>query len=118
MTDVRNEPEEEVRERIDIIEGEEIYFCEEKECESERVKQAKEKELSSWKENEVYKEVKWKEGMKVVNARWIITEKEKEGGKICKARLVPRGFLENDKNNIECEAQTCTNEGLKIEFRY
>ena len=52
--------------------------------------------------------------MKVVNARWIITEKEKEGGKICKARLVARGFLEKNENNMECEAPTCTNEGLKI----
>ena len=32
--------------------------------------------------------------MKVVNARWIIMEKETEGGKIGSARLVARGFLE------------------------
>src|SRR5215469_14106815 len=74
--DVKNESGDEKREKIDIIEGEEIYFCEEKECESNRVKQDKEKELNSWKENEVYTEIEWKEGMKVVNARCIITEKE------------------------------------------
>src|SRR5215469_1813317 len=99
---------------MDIIEGEEIFFCDEKECENDRVKQAKEKELNSWKENEVYTETEWKEGIKVVNARWIVTEKEKEGGKMCKARLVARGFLEKNENNMECEAPTCTNEGLKI----
>src|SRR5215469_7221497 len=52
--------------------------------------------------------------MKVVSARWIVTEKEKEGGKVCKARLVARGFLEKNENNKECEAPTCTNEGHKI----
>src|SRR5215469_6208977 len=99
---------------MDIIEGDEIFYCNEKECENDRVKQAKEKELNSWKENEVYTETEWKEGMKVINVRWIVTEKEKKGGKMCKARLVARGFLEKNENNMECEAPTCTNEGLKI----
>ena len=72
---------------IDIIDGDEIYCCEDKKYESERVKQAKEKELNSWKENNVYQDVEWKEGMKLINARWIVTEEEKEGEKIYKARF-------------------------------
>ena len=46
--------------------------------ENKRVMEAKEKELQSWKENNVYEEVETV-GQKVISIRWIVTEKVKGG---------------------------------------
>ena len=76
------------------------------------VREAKEKELESWRENEVYEEVE-DEGQKYISTRWLVTEKIKEGEKICKARLVARGF-EEEMEEWEKDAPTCNAETLKF----
>ena len=78
----------------------------------DEVWQAKMKELASWKENSVYDEVE-NLGQEVVSVRWIVTEKEKEGKKFLKARLVARGFEEVDLSN-QNEAPTCSSEALRL----
>ena len=52
--------------------------------------------------------------MQLVSMKWIIKEKEKKVGKIWKARLVVRGFIERFDEKYECEAPTCSAEGLKL----
>lgn len=74
--------------------------------------EAKEKELESWRENNVYEEVE-DTGQKAISTRWIVTEKLKGGEKICKARLVARGF-EEEMPDWEKDAPTCNAELLKL----
>src|SRR5215469_14787781 len=95
-------------------EGEnEIYFgLTENNLENE-VRCAKREEIESWKRNDIYEEIEWKKGMKLIKTRWIITYKEKEGRRVCKARLVVKGFMEKGEK-IECEAPTCSPEGMKV----
>src|SRR6201990_198253 len=82
---------------------------------TEQIKEAKQKEISSWKENNVFEEIDGDKENKVLKTRWIITEKEKEGDKICKARLVVKGFMEKECLDIEdSEAPTFSIEGLKV----
>ena len=80
--------------------------------ENERVFEAKEKELQSWRENNVYEEVE-DVGQKAISTRWIVTEKVKEGEQVCKARLVARGF-EEEIAEWEKDAPTCNAETLKF----
>ena len=80
--------------------------------EDKRVIEAKEKELQSWRENDVYEEVE-DVGQRIISTRWIVTEKVKEGKKICKARLVARGF-EEEMAEWEKDAPTCNAETLKF----
>ena len=80
--------------------------------EDKRVVEAKEKELQSWRENDVYEEVE-DVGQRAISTRWIVTEKVKEGKKICKARLVARGF-EEEMAEWEKDAPTCNAETLKF----
>src|SRR5215469_2167566 len=79
-----------------ILDGENIYYSGTVESYNSRVKIAKEKELESWKSNEVYQEVEKEKEMKIIKTRWIISEKEKSDGIICKARLVAKGFMERE----------------------
>ena len=58
--------------------------------------QAKQVELQNWKDMEVYEEIK-DQGQKVISTRWVITEKICEGQKGAKARLVARGFEDEDQ---------------------
>ena len=80
--------------------------------ENKSILEAKERELQSWRENNVYKEVE-DIGQKAISTRWIVTEKIKEGKKICKARLVARGF-EEEMAEWEKDAPTCNAETLKF----
>ena len=93
-------------------EGNEVMLCER--LIKKEIEEAKEREIESWRENDVFEEVEWTEGMKVIKTRWIITEKMKEGKKFCKARLVAKGFMEREEEVPECEAPTCATEGLKV----
>ena len=58
--------------------------------------QAKQVELQNWKDMEVYEEIK-DQGQKVISTRRVITEKICEGQKGAKARLVARGFEDEDQ---------------------
>ena len=80
--------------------------------EDKSIVEAKEKELQSWRENDVYEEVE-DIGQKAITTRWIVTEKVKEGKKLCKARLVARGF-EEEMAEWEKDAPTCNAETLKF----
>ena len=58
--------------------------------------QAKQVELQNWKDMEIYEEIK-DQGQKVISTRWVIMEKICEGQKGAKARLVARGFEDEDQ---------------------
>ena len=74
--------------------------------------EAKELELKSWKDNNVYTEVR-DEGQEWISSRWVLAYKDKDGIKTPKARLVIRGF-EEDTKDIEKASPTCSSEGLKM----
>ena len=80
--------------------------------EDRMIREAKDKELMSWKENDVYEEVEDK-GQKAITSKWVVTEKIKGDKKVCKARLVARGF-EEEMKEWEKDAPTCTAETLKL----
>ena len=73
---------------------------------------AKEKELQSWIENNVFETVE-DMGQKAITVRWVLTEKVKNGQIITKARLVARGFEENTAN-LKKDAPTCSREAIHI----
>ena len=81
-------------------------------CDSNEITAAKEREFESWRKNQVYEEVE-DEGQKALSVRWVITNKEKEGKMVCKARLVARGFEESD-DVVEKEAPTCAPEAFRL----
>ena len=58
-----------------------------------RKKLKKQKELNSWKQNDVYDEVDYR-NQKLISARWVLAEKMKDGKTITKVRLIARGFEE------------------------
>ena len=80
--------------------------------ENNQVLEAKERELQSWIENDVYEEVE-DVGQRAISTKWIVTEKIKGGEKLCKARLVARGF-EEEMPEWEKDAPTCSSETLKF----
>ena len=49
-----------------------------------------------------------------MSTKWIISKKEKVGGRIWKAILIARGFTKNFEVSFKCEASTCSAEGLKV----
>ena len=69
--------------------------------------EAKKKELESWREFNVYEEVR-NEGQKVITTRWVITSKKDK----IKARLVVRGF-END-DNVKADSPTASKEVMRM----
>ena len=75
------------------------------------VLQAKEKELTSWKSQEVYREVE-NTGQTVMSLRWVVTPKIINGQPSVKARLVARGFEE--LQDFRTDSPTCSKEGLRI----
>ena len=75
--------------------------------------QSKLKELSNWKENDVFEEVD-DVGQLPISLRWVITEKMKSGIPVIKARLVARGFEENLSKEFRKDSPTCTKDSLRI----
>ena len=73
---------------------------------------AKEKEIQSWIENNVFETVE-DMGQKAITVRWVLTEKVKDGQIITKARLVARGFEENTAN-LKKDSPTCSREAIRI----
>ncbi|XP_064629342.1 uncharacterized protein LOC135488628 [Lineus longissimus] len=73
--------------------------------------EAKQKELSSWSNHQVYSEVQ-DQGQKCVSTRWVLTLKDTEAGIIPKARLVARGFEEHGAN--QTDSPTCGNDSWRI----
>ena len=69
---------------------------------------AKEEELQKWKDYEAFEEINEQANLDVLSSRWVITQR---GDKI-KARLVVRGFQENE--NPQAVAPTASRESLRI----
>ena len=69
------------------------------EVEKDAIDNAKVKELGNWKNNQVYTEVEDKNQAKI-STRWVVTAKVIGEDKIIKARLVARGFEDEEINGI------------------
>ena len=70
------------------------------------------KEIDNWERNRVFEALR-NTGKKVINTRWMIMEKVKEGETVCKSKLVARGFDEEGKE-METDAPTCASESLNL----
>ena len=70
------------------------------------IKEAKVKQLNSWKQNYIYEEVDYK-NQKLILTRWVLREKMKDGETITKARLVARGFEEQKNDTSMNNSPTC-----------
>ena len=90
-----------------------VYLSTEEEL-SQKVVNAKAKEIQNLKDNKVFKVVPYT-GQKTISSRWVITEKLKDENKgmEIKARLVARGFEENT-TNLRKDSPTCSREGLRM----
>ena len=73
---------------------------------------AKEKEIENWRKNGVYEEIEYT-GQQLISTRWVVTEKQKEGKTVTKARLVARGF-EEDTVSLRKDSPTCSRESVRI----
>ena len=73
---------------------------------------AKEQELQNWSNFDVYKEIQ-DNGQKALSTRWVVTEKPLPEGKMSvKARLVVRGFEEEEK--VQSDSPTASKSTLRI----
>lgn len=77
----------------------------------DKVKIAKQTELENWKKFAVYDEVPYS-GQKLMSTRWVITEREIEGIRNVKARLVVRGFEE--ETDVKSDSPTVHKESLRL----
>lgn len=73
--------------------------------------EAKEKEIENWKSFNVFNEVPDR-GQKTISTRWVITKKINEGEEIVKARLVVRGFEEDE--NKQTDSPTAAKSTLRL----
>ncbi|VDI07543.1 Hypothetical predicted protein [Mytilus galloprovincialis] len=76
-------------------------------------REAKLKELNSWKNNSVYEECT-DTGQKCISTRWICSLKDTSEGTIHKARLVARGFEEFKGDDIPKDSPTCGTDFLRL----
>ncbi|CAG2211672.1 unnamed protein product [Mytilus edulis] len=76
-------------------------------------REAKLKELNSWKNNSVYEECT-DTGQKCISTRWICSLKDTSEGTIHKARLVARGFEEFNRDDIPKDSPTCGTDSLRL----
>ena len=90
-----------------------LLLTKEEEC-AQDIVDAKNRELEKLVENEVYTSVPYT-GQKLISSRWVFSEKYKDGERILKARLVARGFEENDKQ-LRTDSPTCSREGMRMVY--
>ena len=91
------------------IKTEEVYVTEEVFFD-----QAKQDELTTWKNNDVYKEVqKSNSNQKCISLRWVCTLKKTKDGIKPKARLVAQGFEEDNLSEIQKDSPTCSKDTLR-----
>ena len=81
---------------------------------SEKIREAKDKEIENWRANDVFEEMDYT-GQELISSRWVVTEKLKDGEKIVKARLVARGF-EEDTAELLKNSPTCSKESVRIQL--
>ena len=75
------------------------------------VLEAKQKELRNWIDHDIYEEVKDK-GQNCISVTWVITEKTSDGKQIVKARLVARGYEEENKDSLRTDSPTISKDNL------
>ena len=86
----------EIIEKDNSEEVEAVFVSKERHSDADII-EAKTKELQNWKDFGIFKEVP-DQGQKNLSTRWVVTEKPlSDGQKGVKARLVARGFEEDDK---------------------
>ena len=73
---------------------------------------ARQEELKKWKQLDVYSEVE-DEGQMAITAKWVYKEKILENGTKKKARLVARGF-EEQNSELLTNSPTCNQDSLRI----
>ena len=79
------------------------------------VTQAKEKEIESLENNNVFEWVEYSD-QDVISSKWVLTEKQKEdGSSFMKARLVARGY-EEDSSGRRTDSPTCSKQSLRMLF--
>ena len=76
----------------------------------ENIVQAKQTELSDWKDHQVYDEVP-NVGQQTISVRWVISPSTENGKISAKARLCARGFEED--NIMRTDSPTCSREGVR-----
>ena len=104
-------------EQDNLHDSEEINLCHIFNAEAdEKTLEAKQRELKSWIDEEVYEEVEDK-GQTTVSVRWVVTPKIIDGVWSTKARLVARGF-EEDSSTIRADSPTCMRETLRTALAY
>jgi len=79
----------------------------------EAIHTAKLKELENWRKNNAYEEVP-NTGQYVISTRWVMTTKEKGGSVTTKARLVARGFEDQEIDIQKLDSPTCSKETIRI----
>ena len=77
----------------------------------ENVKCAKKVELENWAKFGVYEEVS-NNNQRLISTRWVVTEKNTENGRVTKARLIVRGFEE--ENEVKSDSPTVHKESLRL----
>ena len=77
------------------------------------IQETKVEELNSWKQNDVYEEVDYK-NKKLISARSVFSEKMKDRGTITKARLVALGFEEKRNDTSMNFFPTCSKDVLRV----
>ena len=89
---------------------EEIFY---NQNDSAAVLQAQNDELDKWQQYNVYDEVD-DDGQFAISTRWVLTEKQVNGTQRVKARLVARGFEEENIDEIRCDSPTIKKENLRL----
>ena len=74
--------------------------------------EAKIREMESWKQNNVYEEIR-DDGQKCISTRWVCSLKKTPQGIQPKARLVARGFEEYNEA-MQKDSPTCASESLRV----
>ena len=77
----------------------------------EDIEAAKQSELKSWMDREVYDEVN-DEGQKTISVRWVVTPKVIDGKPSTKARLVAKGYQEEQP--FRTDSPTCNKENIRL----
>ena len=77
--------------------------------------EAKQKELASWIQEDVYKEVP-NDGQKTISTRWVVSPKVIDNIMSTKACLVARGFKEKEDQTIRSDSLTRLRESVRLFF--
>ena len=74
---------------------------------------AKQSELASWKDNNAYECVRYKD-QRCLSLRWVFSIKPSDTGLKPKARLVARESEEDSLSKSEKESPTCSKDNFRV----